>query len=131
MSPATIEILEQSVINAQEGHKPFPEIVGDLLTAGVSRYHIDFLRAEKTFYLRNDESYVVSITMPDTEIAQDFDQPAMLAAIRASQTEGQKFPVFLERSCLAGCIGYVAYLDGRRVIYSGRNGEEHTELFPS
>jgi hypothetical protein len=30
----------------------------------------------------------------------------------------------------AGCVYYIAYLSGKKVIYFGRKGEMHVELFP-
>lgn len=130
MNQQTVQIIKQSVIDSQEGRKPFPEIVADPMAAGVSRYQVDFQRAEKTCYLQNGESHVVSIEMPELEIAEEFHKDELAKAIKASQTEGQKFPEFLKRAFSAGCIGYVAYLSGGRVIYSGKNGDQHTEHFP-
>jgi uncharacterized protein YbcV (DUF1398 family) len=63
-------------------------------------------------------------------ISEDFDVAALKAAILDSQQHGQKFRTFCERAMQAGVQGYIAYLRGKRVIYLGRQGDQHTEWFP-
>jgi uncharacterized protein YbcV (DUF1398 family) len=70
------------------------------------------------------------LELPSGTIAQDFDAPAIRAAVLSSQTEGQPYEQFLIRSMNAGCIGYIAYLTGKRVTYVGRLGDEQIEYFP-
>ena len=53
-----------------------------------------------------------------------------VAAIRAAQQGEVLYPEFKRRSQAAGCIGYMAWLQGRHVNYYGRNGEAHIERFP-
>ena len=62
--------------------------------------------------------------------AQAAQSEQTVMAVLASQTEGQTFPVFVSRVVKAGCVGYFAYLDGRKVVYLGRLGYEHVEFFP-
>ncbi len=38
---------------------------------------------------------------------------------------------FLDRTRTATCIYYIAYLQGRKVIYFGRNGDFRIEAFPA
>ncbi|MEJ1972142.1 MAG: hypothetical protein WDM96_06630 [Lacunisphaera sp.] len=63
-------------------------------------------------------------------VAEAFNADLLVAAIRDSQLRGQKFPDFSVRAVLAGVHGYTAFLRGKRVIYSGRQGDQHTEWFP-
>jgi hypothetical protein len=37
---------------------------------------------------------------------------------------------FTRRAMAGGVQGYIAFLRGRRVMYWGRNGEQHVEWFP-
>ena len=108
----------------------FPDVVKKLLGVEVGRYHVDLLRAETTYYLQNGDSHIVPLPLPNETIAQGFGREEIAAAVLASQREGQPFPQFLLRAMRAGCIGYVAYLEGQRVIYGGRLGDMHIEYFP-
>lgn len=131
MDKHTLETIERSTTGSLDGSLSFPETVGILMEVGVSRYRVDFPRAEKTTYLRNGESRVDPLAMPDEPIAEAFCAEGVANAVRASQTERLPFPQFLVRARQAGCVGYVVYLDGRRVVYSGALGDEHIEHFPS
>lgn len=130
MKPEIVNVVEACAHGSHDGSLSFPEIVGRLLAAGVTNYHADFFRAETTYYLSSGESHVVPLPMPDMPIATAFDISAVQAAIQSSQTEAQRFPDFLKRAVAAGCIGYMAYLDGKRVAYVGRLGDTHVEWFP-
>ena len=66
--------------------------------------------------------------LPD--VAADFSGDQLRAAILDSQRHGQKYRDFTHRAMKAGVQGYVAYLRGQRVIYAGRQGDQHTEWFP-
>ena len=50
-------------------------------------------------------------------------------AIEAAQRDEIRFPEFVKRVTAAGCVGYTAYLVGKRVTYVGRLGDSHTEFF--
>ena len=131
MNTDAVEIIKRCSAGSLDGRLSFPQVVGMLMDIGVSHYQVDFVRDEKTCYFRNDEFYTEPMPMPAEPIAQEFSPEGVAAAVKASQTEGQAFPDFLVRVRKAGCIGYVAYLDGRRVVYTGRRGDEHVEHFPS
>ncbi len=109
----------------------FPEAVQALLEVEVSHYRVDYIRNEKVVYLRNGESILEPLDLPSELVAPNFLVDEVRAAIKASQTEGQAFRTFVDRTKRAGCVGYTAYLDGRKVVYTGRLGEEHVEHFPS
>ncbi len=113
------------------GTKPFPEIVGLLLEAGVEYYHVDYVTLRKTFY--SADGAVVSTPLNYEELpdaAADFDLAALRANILDSQRNGQKFRYFTCRAMAAGVQGYFAFLRGQRVTYFGRQGDQHTEWFP-
>lgn len=131
MDQTTQKTIEDALHASVNNTQTFPETVAALMGVGVSRYHVDYTRGEKTCYLRNGESHVMSIDLDFRHSAEQFDAAEVAAAVLASQTEGQPYPVFIERTLRAGCVGYFAYLDGRKVVYIGNFGEEHTEHFPS
>jgi uncharacterized protein YbcV (DUF1398 family) len=108
----------------------FPGVVGKLVEAGVERYHADLVRAEKTYYLPNGESEVVSTEPVRAPLAAQFSAAGVDAAVRASQAGAITYHEFCERVLAAGCVAYVVSIVGRRAMYYGRSGETHTELFP-
>ena len=63
-------------------------------------------------------------------MAADFDAAAVRADILDSQRNNQPYRDFTRRAMAAGVQGYFAFLRGKRVIYFGRQGDEHTEWFP-
>lgn len=114
-----------------EGSMPFPEIVGQLIVAGVEFYHADYSAMQMTFY--SDEGATVStpILFEDMPlIPSRLDVAALKANIIDSQQNGQDFRGFTHRAMQAGVQSYFAFLKGRRVTYLGRLGDQHTEWFP-
>jgi uncharacterized protein YbcV (DUF1398 family) len=114
------------------GTIPFPEVVKQLIAAGVEYYHVDYVALRKTFYGPAGDVVVTPIPYDDLlPVAATFDAAALRAAILDSQKSGQKYRDFSRRAIAAGVQGYIAFLRGRRVTYWGRDGEQHTEHFPS
>ena len=114
-----------------DGSLPFPEIVGQLIRAGVEYYHVDYAGRCKSFYSAVGERVVTPIDyegLPD--IAPELDTAALRAAILDSQQHGQKYRDFTRRAMQAGVQSYYAFLRGQRVTYLGRAGDQHTEWFP-
>lgn len=112
------------------GDLPFPAIVGHLVAEGVEYYRVDYAARHMAFY--NAAGSVVVAPLPLDglpAVATDFDAPALQAAIHDSQRNGQKFRQFSDRAVQAGVQGYYAFLRGQRVVYLGRQGEQHTEWF--
>ena len=114
-----------------DGSMPFPQIVAQLLGAGVEYYHVDYAGRCKAFYSAAGERVITRIDyegLPD--IATEFDVAALRAAILDSQQHGQKYRDFTRCALQAGVMGYYAFLRGQRVTYLGRAGDQHTEWFP-
>ena len=63
-------------------------------------------------------------------VAENFDAPALQAAIQDSQRNGQTYRDFTQRAMVAGVQGYFAFLRGQRVTYLGRQGQHYVEWFP-
>jgi uncharacterized protein YbcV (DUF1398 family) len=129
---AELEHLMQACAQgAITGELTFPEIIHRLASSGVERYHADYSRQEITYYLPSGESLVVPIPHPPHEVSQEFSATAVEAAVRQSQRNEHTYTDFIRKTMDAGCIGYFVQITGRRVIYFGRNGESHTEHFPT
>ena len=114
-----------------DGTMSFPEVVSQLLAAGVEYYHVDYVGMRKTFYSAGGDVVVTPITYESLPaVATDFDATTLRANIRDSQLNGQRYRDFTLRAMKAGVQGYFAFLSGKRVTYLGRQGDQHTEWFP-
>src|SRR6185312_13626576 len=100
-----------------------------LVAAGVARYHMDLERCERIFYMPDGSSEPVSTHKPPPA-APDFSAQDVEAAVRAAQRGEIQYREFCVRIAKAGCVGYHAFISGRRVIYYGRKGDMHVEWFP-
>jgi uncharacterized protein YbcV (DUF1398 family) len=125
------KIITETVRKTLEGTASFPEVVSQLLAAGVEYYHVDYVAMRKTFYSAAGDAVVAPIHYEGLPpVAEDFDAAAVRADILDSQRHGQKYRDFTRRAMAAGVQGYFAFLRGKRVTYFGRQGDEHTEWFP-
>lgn len=113
------------------GALPFPEIVGHLMAEGVEYYRVDYVSLSFSFY---DESGGVVVAPLAFEglpsVASSFKAAELRAAILDSQQNGQKYRQFCARAMEAGVQSYYAFLRGKRVLYIGRDGDQHVEWFP-
>ncbi|MCW5624617.1 MAG: DUF1398 family protein [Burkholderiales bacterium] len=125
------KVIHEVAEGSSAGRLPFGQVVGLLMQAGVESYVADYRTGKTTYYLPNGETESVDLSMPDVDIAQAFDAPAIQAAIRGSQQGIVKYPEFKRLSCEAGCVGYTVWIAGRHVTYFGRRGETHVEKFPN
>lgn len=125
------ELVKQAAVATLEGSKPFPEIVGMLIEAGVESYHVDYVGLRKTFYSASGETMVTIINYEGLpSVHEHFDLTALRADILDSQQNGQHYRDFTRRAMEAGVQSYFAFLRGKRVTYFGRQGDQHTEWFP-
>ncbi|MDB6005139.1 MAG: hypothetical protein JWR15_2126 [Prosthecobacter sp.] len=125
------ELITAAARSTLAGDMPFPQIVAQLIEAGVEFYHVDYLALRKTFY--SGGGCVVTTAIPYESlpsVAADFDAPALRANILDSQQNNQPYRDFTTRAMQAGVQGYFAFLRGQRVTYLGRQGDQHTEWFP-
>lgn len=126
-----INIIKECVKLSLEGSITFPEVVSKLAGAGVERYMVDFGRVMNHYYGVKGESSSMALDFKVSKIAEDFNVAEIKRAIADSQQGKIKYMVFLERAIKAGCCRYEVFITGRKVIYCGRNGDQHIELFPS
>jgi uncharacterized protein YbcV (DUF1398 family) len=114
-----------------DGSMHFPQIVGRLIAEGVEYYHVDYAANSFTFYSASGATVMASLPFEGLpSIAPGLDVAALRAAILDSQQHGQAFRQFCVRAIGAGVQGYFAFLRGQRVLYLGRQGEQHVEWFP-
>ncbi len=130
MTTSFEQVAEACTRGSDAGTLTFPQVVGQLMQAGVERYLADLTRGEKTYYLPNGPSHVVTGAPLGRRAAERFDATGVEAAIRASQAHTITYTQFCEAIAAAGCVGYVVSLTGRRAMYFGRTGETHIEPFP-
>ncbi len=113
------------------GNISFPDVVGQLLAAGVEYYHVDYIGMKKTFYSATGDMVVTPISYEKLpSVAAEFSAEELRADILDSQQNGQKYRDFTRRAMEAGVQAYFAFLRGKRVTYLGRQGDQHTEWFP-
>ena len=125
------EIITQAARSTLDGSLSFPEVVKQLLDAGVEYYHVDYVTLRKTFYSAGGDTVVTVINYEDLpRVAEDFDATELRANILDSQQNNQSYRDFTQRAMRAGVQGYFAFLRGQRVTYFGRQGDQHTEWFP-
>ena len=124
-------IITETARKTLAGEMSFPEVVGQLLAAGVEYYQVDYVGMKKTFYSTDGDVVVTPINYEGLPpVAPNFSTEGIRADILDSQKNGQKYHDFTRRAMEAGVQGYFAFLRGKRVTYFGRQGDQHTEWFP-
>ena len=125
------ETIHETTARVLSGSISFPEVVRTLLGAGVEAYHVDYVSRQKTYYGRDGSTARTPLTFEGLpSVAEHFDAAALKAAIFDSQQRGQQYREFTHRAMRAGVQGYIAFLQGQRVTYWGRRGDQHIEWFP-
>ncbi len=125
------EIITAAARATLDGSMSFPEIVGKLVETGVEYYHVDYVVLRTSFYSARGDVVTTPILFAGLPpVGADFDVAGLRAAILDSQRHGQYYHDFTRRAMQAGVQGYIAFLRGKRVIYWGRGGDQHTEWFP-
>lgn len=125
-----IEVFNQTTQGSINGTMKFPTVIQLLMENGVEAYHVDLVRNEKTFYMPNGDSHKEKFNIPKFEIAKEFSSEKVKATIKESQASKITYIEFLESITKAGSNYYIVYLNGRKAIYFGRNGDLHIENFP-
>lgn len=133
MTPENIAIAAACLAATHDGSLSFPAVIGKLVAAGFEGYAVDFRRGAQSFY-RNDATHT-DLAMPQAAgpVAQAFDAANVERLIRWAQAGGPdySYAAFCAQVTAAGCAGYLVSFPGRRVVYYGRTGETHVELFPA
>ena len=130
MNQQQIAVIEECAQLSVQGKIGFGDVVARLMGIGLERYHVDYARHETTYYMPDGDSLVISVEHPAGTVAHTFSAKSVEAAVRAAQRGAIFYPEFLKQTFAAGCVGYFVQINGRQVIYFGRNGEQHVERFP-
>lgn len=127
-----INIVKEVAGRTLAGTITFPEVVGQLIAAGVEYYHVDYAGMKKTFYGVDGQIAVTPIDYEGLpQVSKDFSLKEIRANILDSQQNGQPYREFTRRAMESGVQGYFAFLRGKRVLYLGRQGDQHVEWFPA
>ena len=96
-------------------------------------YLVDYRRQSQTFYLPDGDPAVLDMPPAPAPVAAAFDPAEVERLVRWAQANppDYSYPAFCQAAKAAGCAGYIVSFPGRRVVYFGRTGETHVELFPS
>lgn len=132
MDAERIAIARLCLTAAHDGSMSFPAIVGALIDAGFDGYAVDYRAGTQTFYLPDGDSLTLSIHTYAGSVTATFDAAGIARLIGWAQSGDATYTygAFSEQAKQAGCAGYLASFLGRRVVYYGRTGQTHTELFP-
>lgn len=122
-------VILDSIQKSMTGEISFPQVVKMLVETGIESYHVDLVRGENTYYLSTGKNYVADVAPKSKNIAKDFSAQHVAAAIKSAQAGEIKYEEFLQKIMDAGTVFYIAYLQGKKVIYLGRNGDLHCEPF--
>lgn len=111
----------------------FPVLAEVLRQAGalINRWS---LPSCQSIYLMNNNEAVVQQGTPlitGNYLIPQFNQEALILAIRKDQAGHSTFPEFLQASWEAGVIGYDVDFTARKVIYYGVYGESYVEEYPA
>ena len=125
------KVLKEFETLAFQNKLPFPEAVKRLASTGVERYCADLVRLEKFYYSAEGRTHTEPIPLKDAPaIGGPFLVESVKEAIRAIQQGKIDYPEFLKRIMKAGVVYYDVFIGGRKVIYTGRGGDFHAEIFP-
>lgn len=131
MTQQQFAVIQEGVTLSLAGKIPFAKVVANLVGIGLERYHCDYTRQEKMFYMPDGDSVVVPMLHDHKTIAKTFSAQGIEKAIRAIQHGEIVYTEFLRQTMEAGCVGYFVQITGRQAQYFGRNGEVFVEPFPS
>ena len=123
-------ILKSVVDKALARAITFPEILAVMRKENVESYHVDFLRNEYRFYSQGNDSFVIDVPLLHGEVAREFSAEKLEAINKRVQAGQSGYPDFVSEGAAAGCAYYIVYLEGEKVRYFGRNGDESIQHFP-
>lgn len=124
-------IIQNLIDNALARKITFSQILATLATEEVESYHVDFLRDEYRYYAKNGESYVTGVPLIHDTVAHEFFTEKLQDINHRVQTGQAGYPDFVKEGAAACCAYYIVYVNGRKVLYFGRNGDEYIQNLPA
>src|ERR1700722_7449479 len=126
-----IKVAEECTRLSDEEKITFPKVVARLDKAGIESYVAKLLVPNKIYYAGNEAHEVPVNIKAELKIAAAFNQDSIVQALRASQEKKIGYQEFLKKIMDAGVTFYIVFIQRRKAIYFGRNGEQHIEQFPN
>jgi uncharacterized protein YbcV (DUF1398 family) len=124
-------VLQEHLRGSFDGTTPFPELVGRLRAAGVSRYDTDLLMREKRFYGTDDVMEAVALPAVGlVPVAEGFSADGVTAALTERLQHRINYAEFLRRIMAAGTVSYSVFVNGGKAIYLGRDGDVYVQPLP-
>lgn len=108
----------------------FLEILRTLAKEGVESYQVDFLRNECRYYAVNGESFVAQFPFVHDGVGKEFSAEKLEGINHRVHAGKAGYPDFVREGAAAGCACYAVYLNGKKVRYFGRDGDEYIQYFP-
>jgi len=131
MDKRIIDIIERNLKESFSGEYTFPEVVKNLIAAGIERYYTDLVALKTTYYATDGSHCTIQSPYPNSfKTGENFSEKDVIEAVRTIQRGEINYPEFLNRIIKAGTVNYTAFLLGKQVHYVGANGQIHIEHFP-
>ncbi|WP_158906027.1 DUF1398 domain-containing protein [Burkholderia sp. L27(2015)] len=129
---ANLEAAQQRAMAGRPKVGGFPYLAETLRRAGV-KSNVWFLPACESLYLTDDGPVVVQGTplLSGAADVPQFDQAALIRALRVDQAGKGTFAEFLLASWQAGVVRYEVDLTARKVTYYGCHDESYVETYPA
>jgi uncharacterized protein YbcV (DUF1398 family) len=131
MDPKTSHAIEECALQSDASKLSFAAAIARLTERGVERYHADYSRRDRTYYMPDGETLVVPVDQPLERIAENFAPEEIEAALSRIRRGEIIYPEFAKLTQAAGVVGYFAHVTGRQVVYLGRKGEQHVVRMPA
>ncbi|MCF7865345.1 MAG: DUF1398 family protein [Candidatus Pacebacteria bacterium] len=125
----------QTAMQFAMAHRPqvggFPFLAECLRQAGVEK-NIWTLPSAQSMYVFKNAELVHQGTPLVSGMAEvpNFNEEALIKALRTDQAGQSTFPEFLNATWKAGVVGYEVNFLERTVAYYGAHGEKYTEAYP-
>lgn len=124
------KIIEECIALTLAEKLKFPEVIKRLYTEGVESFICDLVGLKIHYFSTKGELYTLSLAYKAAPVALRFDAAAVEKSIINRQKEEITYMQFLDQIIAAGCTHYEVFIAGKKVIYFGRDGSQHIQLFP-
>ena len=122
------ETLEECKKGSFEGSSTFAEVVQKLAAVEVDYYYVDLKLLQSTYYFLNNNIVFLPFDYKP-QFSPQFNINGVKTAISRIREKKTNYVGFLDEICAAGCVGYICFITGEKVVYFGANGDMHIEPF--